>query len=190
MAVELGILGPENTFTDLAAQKYAQEAHVSPQRAFFSTIEGIVVKVEKGALKHGIVPLKNTIAGQVRETQDALKKHKVEIVTTFDLEILHALVGLPGTKKEDITTIISHPQPLRQCKKFLQKNFPKAEQVGTSSTMAAFEIIRKSEDHTAAAIIPLQSADKLDCTILEQDIGDEPDNYTTFALIQAASDKG
>lgn len=38
MTIELGILGPENTSTDFAAQKYIQEAHINPQKGYFRAI--------------------------------------------------------------------------------------------------------------------------------------------------------
>lgn len=187
MTIEFGILGPQHTFTDLAAQEYLQKAHISPQTGYFSSIRDIVEKVANGALKSGIVPYENSIGGPVKETHEALQKFQVTIIAKIVLPIQHALVGLPTSTKENITTIISHPQAFKQCHNFLQQEFPQAQQREAPSTMAAWESIQQQDDTTMAAIIPLESAVKVGASILAKDIGDRKNNQTTFLVFQAAS---
>lgn len=99
MTKKFGILGPKNTFTDLAAHKYAQEAHITLQERYFSTIMGLVKEVSNGRLNSGIVPYKNSIGGSVQETHEALKRYEVSVTTKIVLPIEHALVGLSKAKK-------------------------------------------------------------------------------------------
>lgn len=185
MTVEFGILGPKDTFTDLAAQKYIQKAHINPQKGYFSTISIIVMNVANGTLKLGIVPLKNSIGGPVKETNEALKNYPVEIIEKVSLPIQYALVALPEVTKENISTIASHPQSFKQCLQFMSEQFPQVKKQETASTMAAFEHIQKTNDHHSAAIIPLQTAEKIGANILVKNVSTQKSNTTTFIIIQA-----
>lgn len=189
MTKKFGILGPKNTFTDLAAHKYAQEAHITLQERYFSTIMGLVKEVSNGRLNSGIVPYKNSIGGSVQETHEALKRYEVSVTTKIVLPIEHALVGLSKAKKSDITAILSHPQALRQCHQYIKKNFPHALQEETPSTMAAYEQIKQDDNRHMAAIVPYLTAQKEELNILDAHIQDKKGNKTTFIIIQAATQK-
>lgn len=177
----VAILGPKNTYSDLAAQKYAGK---KPEAAYCASIGDVFKMVASGKVKQGIVPLENTIHGAVRETLEELNKKIVHIVAKLNLPIRHALVAMKETRKKDILSISSHDQALAQCGKYLRKHFPRARLLQTSSTMAAFEAIKSGNNTCAAAIIPYEIAKKLDCAILADQIGDNPKNSTTFIVIE------
>ncbi len=178
---DIAVLGPENTFSDLAAKQIAQDGETV---LYVASIHQAFEAVEKGNVKKAVVPIENMLNGSVRETFDELFLCDVHIASKVNQPILHALVALPGTKKSDIDTIKSHPQAIQQCSAFLQKNYPNARRVPTTSTIQAYKTIAGENDRGGAAIIPLEVAKKLSCTILAKNIGDRKDNQTTFAIIQ------
>lgn len=178
---DIAVLGPQNTFSDLAAKHIASEKE---KILYVSSIHQAFEVVEEGSAKKAVVPIENMLNGSVRETFDELFQRNVHIVTKINQPILHALVALPGVKKSDINTIKSHPQAIQQCAQFLQKNYPHARKVSTASTVQAYKTIAGENDRSGAAIIPLEVAKTIPCTILAKNIGDRKDNQTTFAVIQ------
>ena len=68
----------------------------------------------------GLLPVENSIAGTVNEAYEELINSGLEIFGEFIKKIDHTLIGLSNSKFEEITHVISHPQALQQCSKFLQ----------------------------------------------------------------------
>lgn len=178
---DIAVLGPENTFSDLAAKQIAAP---NEKIVYTSSIHQAFDAVEKGIVKKAVVPIENMLNGSVRETFDELFSRNVYIAAKVNQPILHALVALPGVQRKDINTVKSHPQAIQQCSEFLKKNYPHIRKSPTTSTIQAFQTIVGENDRSGAAIIPLEVAKQLPCTILAKNIGDRQDNQTTFAVIQ------
>ena len=47
-------------------------------------------------------------------------RYRLHIIGEVSLGINHCLCALPGTKKEDITRVMSHPQALAQCDGYIR----------------------------------------------------------------------
>jgi prephenate dehydrogenase len=179
---DLAVLGPPNTFTDIAAQKHLPRKKV--KIGYLKTIPEIFAAVEKDYVKQGIIPVENLLHGSIRETFDELYTRKVHITRKILVPIKHALVALNGVKKNEIDTIFSHPQAISQCKKFLDQNFGTARKISLSSTMAAYEKIKGENDRHSAAIIPEETAKALNINIIAKDIADHQKNQTHFLVIE------
>lgn len=189
----IAVLGPKNTFSDIAADQYLQNSGKSSSSAaksstvalkkyFVRELDEIFDLVEKGKVKEGIAPIENKLHGTIRETLDALFVRNVHIVKEINIPIHHCLIVLPHGDKSDIKKIISHSQALHQCKKYLQKNFSKTLKESFSSTGAAIEKLLSSNDKSIAVIAPELAADGL--KILAKNIEDEHDNSTAFVVIK------
>lgn len=176
---DLAILGPANTFSHIAADKYSEA-----KKYFAHDIDEIFELVEKGTVREGLVPIENKLHGTVRETLDALFQRDVHICREITIPINHCLVCLTHAKKSDIKTISSHLQALSQCKKYLHNNFSKAEKEAVSSTSAAIQKLLSSNDKSLAVIASTIAAHDPKLKILATNIADEEDNATTFVAIK------
>lgn len=174
---DLATLGPKNTFSDLAANIYSA---TSP-KFYAQSIEEVFDLVAKSKVKEGIVPIENKIHGTVRETLDNLFTHALHITKETILPIEHSLFIRSGAKKSQIKRVISHPQALNQCKKYLKKNFPKAVLEGSPSTAAAKEKLLSSKDNSIAVIAAPIPHPEL--KIFSKNIANQKDNSTTFITI-------
>lgn len=203
-ANHLAVLGPANTFSDIAAEKYldaitenfpvtnflnhqrhsGKSNKVSLKKYFAHDIDEIFNLVEKGTVAAGIVPIENKLHGSVRETLDGLFSENVQIVSEITIPIHHCLICLTHANKDDIKTIISHSQALSQCKKYLQKNFSKAELASAPSTGTTIEKLINCTDKSVAVIAPDIAAKNPKLKILANNIEDQHDNATTFAIIK------
>lgn len=179
----IAVLGPVNTYTDIAANKYSKAG-----KFYTKTVTEAFDLVEKSKVSAAIIPLENKLNGTVRETVDCLFHKKVHIAEEIELPIRHCLLALPQAKATNIKLIISHPQALQQCQKYLKKAFPQAETTAFASTAAAVEKLLISQNKEIAVIASEQAAKGL--KIHKEDIADEKDNSTRFIVIKKGEFRG
>ena len=128
------------------------------------------------------MPIENSIEGAVTFTLDLLI-HDSSLVI-FDeavLPIHHNLLTSPGTRRDEIRTVHSHPQALAQCRRYLELNLPDAEPLAALSTSAAVEAL--STQTGAAAIGTMRAAQTYGAELLDQEIEDVPNNQTRFVVL-------
>ncbi|HMI72640.1 MAG TPA: prephenate dehydratase domain-containing protein, partial [Solirubrobacteraceae bacterium] len=139
--MRLGYLGPPGTFSEeaLRAQPLAADAELVP----FASIHETVMAVEDGAVDRALVPIENALEGGVPATLDALAGDAsgVAIVGEAVLAIRNCLVAREDLALEAIAVVVSHPQPLAQCARFLRSELPQAEVHATTSTAEAVRMV-------------------------------------------------
>ena len=179
MAARLGFLGPAGTYSEEAAIAYDPAL----ERVMFPTIAQVTGAVDDGLVDRAIVPIENSLHGAVPEVLDFLiRTTRTQIVHEQVLRIRNCLVVKPRTKRDQVRRIYSHPQPLGQCRGYLAKNFPGIEPVASLSTAGAVADMLAS-DVPAAAIAPRRAAEIHGAQVLEEDIQDNPDNFTRFVVL-------
>jgi prephenate dehydratase len=91
----------------------------------------------------------------------------------------------PGTSMGDIQVVFSHPQALGQCRNFLERRLPQAQQTASLSTVAAV-VDMKASPVPAAAIAPRRAAELHEAEIIARSIQDYPNNVTRFVVLARA----
>lgn len=185
--MRVAYLGPPGTFSEdaLEVSRFAP-ADFSPM--ITETIPAAVEAVASGEADRALVPVENSIEGSVRPTLDALieQAEGVRIVGEYDHEIRSALIAKPGLDAEGISAVISHPQPLAQCARFLRSELPQAElQVATSTSAAVRSVATTDLPH--AALGPARAAALYGCVVIREGIEDEPGNVTRFLYLAPRS---
>jgi len=179
MIKRIAYLGPVGTYTEEAALKYNPQADPQP----FPTIAAVGLAVSSGITDEGVVPIENSLEGSVTYTLDLLiSQSDLSIYKEIVLPIEHFLMAKPGTRAPDIQVIYSHPQALAQCRNFLERCFPQAQQTASLSTVAAV-VDMKASSLPAAAIAPRRAASLHDVEIIGQNIQDNPSNLTRFVVL-------
>lgn len=180
---KIGFLGPIGTFSHEAVRHYVEPNEKLYKCEPFNSIQEIVFALQEGKLDEAIVPIENSLEGAINITLDLLTfdvdlKIKNEVVRP----IVHNLLVKKGTKKEDITFILSHPQPLGQCRKYLVDNFTGVNIVSLLSTAeAAQEVI--NSDGSKASIGSRAAAEIYGLDILYSEIQDGYCNCTRFLVL-------
>lgn len=180
--MKLGYLGPKGTFSEQAALLCAKQCGGGCEFEMFFNITDVISAVDEGRVDMGVVPLENSIEGTVTSTVDTLI-FDAELFIRYDLilKISQNLMAKKGTKPEDISRIVSHPQGLAQCRKYIRslgvKNTAEA-----ASTAEAARIVSESPD-PIAAIAPGRAAEVYGLEILGRDIQDDGTNATRFVVI-------
>ncbi|MEQ8200776.1 MAG: prephenate dehydratase [Syntrophomonadaceae bacterium] len=184
----MAYLGPAGTFCEEAARavaggEYAWELMPCP------SIEGVMAAVDSGEAHLGIVPVENSCEGSVNLTLDLLAyEYRLEITGEVILPVRHNLLARPGVSLGDISRVLSHPQALAQCRKYLTDNLGAVDLVEISSTAEAACRVAGSEEPWAA--IGTQSAAiSYGLAVVRQDIQDRADNETRFISLAQANDE-
>ena len=105
-----------------------------------------------------------------------------------DRPVEHYLLAKPGTDPSEVKVIYSHPQALAQCRGYLEKNYPNAEQMASLSTVLCVTDSFESSV-PAAAISPRRASELYDVDILDRGIQDEKSNVTRFAVLGLSDHK-
>ena len=178
MARTIGFLGPLGTYSEEAALLYDNTAD-----RLYPTITGVGEAVAAGEIDEGVVPIENSLEGPVTFTLDLLIAQPTLFIRgEIDLPIEHYLLAKPGTVPAEIKVIYSHPQALGQCRQYLEKNYPQAEQMASLSTVLCVTDSFESKV-PAAAISPRRASELYDVDILDRGIQDVANNVTRFAVI-------
>lgn len=175
-------LGPEGSYSSLAAKELVPAAEGIPCGSFYAAAEAL----ERGEADCAVLPVENTLQGAVTQNLDLLyAAPDLVAVREYLLKIEHRLIAKTGTKLSDIRRIFSHEQAILQCGKFIAQNLPEAKIVYTDSTMQSVYRIR--EDGDAGIVGSHVCAEGL--SFLTENIADEPKNFTHFLLVEKGKDK-
>ena len=172
----IAYLGPEATFTHQAALKrFGSRLQYMPLK----TIADVFNEVAKRRADFGVVPIENSTEGVVTHTLDMFVDSDLKIVAQIVLPVQHCLLSRASRKR--ISKLYVHPQTLAQCRGWLQKSFPGAEIIETSSNARSAELAAR--DPRAGAIAGLLAAEKYGLPVLEHDVQDSAGNATRFLVL-------
>ena len=153
----------------------------------YTAIDAVFAAVQQGQAERGIVPIENSCEGSVNQTLDLLAyEYDLQIAAEMILPVKHNLLVRPGVQAEDISRIISHPQAIAQCRKYLAAHFPTLEHVDTTSTAEAARRVAQSAE-AWAAIGTDAAARSYGLVILSSEIQDRPNNETRFIILARES---
>ncbi len=173
----IGYLGPETTFTHMAACKFFGH---SPDFIPLRNITEVFEEVERRRTDYGVVPLENSVEGTVALTLDGLHDFKVKVVGEVYLPISHDLMNQSG-RMDKIKRILSHPHALAQCKGWLQRNLPAVptEEVVSTAQAARWAAV----DPEVAAIASPLAAQTYELQVVAKSIEDFAGNTTRFLVL-------
>ncbi len=175
--MKVAFLGPKATFSHLATmQQFGLSAELVPLKS----IPAVFEEVEKGKALYGVVPVENSTEGVVSHTLDMFVDSGLKITSEILLEVHHDLLSRTG-RLEDIKKVYSHPQPIAQCRQWLDDNLPGIPLVDVASTATAAQIV--SDDYTSAAIASELAASLYDLKVVRSRIEDQVNNFTRFLVI-------
>lgn len=178
---KLAFLGPHGTNSEEAAIYMANLRKEKMNLVAYNTIQDAIQAVAQKDVDYCLVPVENSIEGSVRITLDTLA-HDVDLM--IESELIWSVHNQLLTKNPNakIHTIISHIQPLAQCREYLKSHYPMAKTESVSSTARAAEKASCYGDGYAA-IATKTAADLYNLQIIDTDIQDVEDNFTRFILL-------
>jgi len=167
-----GIVG---SYSYEVAENYFCDKKIISVENFKDVFENVV----NGVCDIGVLPFENLCQGSVDEVYDLMKKYDVIVTHNVDLPINHCLAGIGN--RENVETVMSHPQALGQCSEYIAKNgYVKKEVINTA---VAAQKVSDYKDDSVAAICSNLAAEKFGLKVLDCDIANIKSNKTKFIFI-------
>lgn len=185
--MRIAYLGPPGTFSEEAVARcdLARGGEGVPCPSFADAYRSL----RRGEVDGALLPIENSIEGSVGATLDLLVGEPGPLIRReLLLPVRQHLLARPGTRLEQVTRVLSHPQPFGQCSRFLRERLPGVALLPTHSTADAARQVAEGEAG-AAAIGSRAAADRYGLALLAESIQDVDENVTRFVLL-AQADEG
>jgi len=173
--LRVAVLGPQGSYSEKAARKCRPESEL----LYLGDFEEVMQAVEEGRAEEGVLPLENSLEGSVGVNMDLLLRSSAQMVGEVNVQVRHCLLSLGDSS--NIKVILSHPQGLAQCRKYLRTHYPQAELRATGSTSHAARLAQEFPE--MAAVAGSGAAERYGLKILARDIQDGQENVTRFAVV-------
>ncbi len=175
--LNIACLGPEGTFTELAALKHFGK---SVRLSLLASIDQVFREVMADSCDYGVVPVENSIEGAVNHTLDMLLVSDLKLCGEVELRIHQQLLS-HAEDPQAIQTVYSHEQSLAQCRRWLDTHMANARRAPVASNAEA--ALQASNDARSAAIAGARAGELHGLPVLRKNIEDNPDNTTRFLAL-------
>ncbi|MGQ9746755.1 MAG: 3-deoxy-7-phosphoheptulonate synthase [Candidatus Caldatribacteriaceae bacterium] len=185
--LRVAFLGESGSFSSQIARRSFPEAEFISCLSFREVFE----KVRNGVATHGMIPIENTITGSIHNNFDLLLEFpEIFIVGERFIRVSQHLGLFPGTSREELKILFAHPQGFAQCAKFLES----LKEIKVMNVGNTEEAARRTAEfgHGSGCIASEEALRKYGLEIAEEEIEDNPRNFTRFIIIspyfEASSD--
>jgi len=174
--MKIAYQGEPGAYSEAASiEHFGPEAIPVPCESFNQVFENVV----EGICDYGLIPIENSLAGSIHRNYDLLIQNPLTIICEHYLRIQHCLITHPGVQLKDVTKVMSHPQALAQCEKYLH-SLKNVKIEATYDTAGSVKLLKESGELTTAAIASRRAAEVYQMHILAENIEDNAENYTRF----------
>ncbi len=170
--------GEPGAFSEAAVLRLLPDAEPRP----YPTFDDVFDAVSTGAVNLGVVPIENSIGGSIHRNYDLLVERELSIVGEVQVPVVHHLLALPGVTLGEVRRVLSHPQALAQCARFL-RGLERVEAIATYDTAGSAKMVRDEQRRDTAAIASERAGSLFGLEAIKAGIQDFDDNITRFLAI-------
>jgi prephenate dehydratase len=184
VGTRVAFLGPPGSFGEeaLLGEPDLAEADL----VWLPSMREVLQEVEAGRADLGFVAIENSIEGTVNSVIDALVFDcNVLVQREVLFEVTQNLLAPPGTDLGDIRRVVSFPNALGQCRRWVTANLPGAEEVAATSTSEAARMVGAGGlgPGASAALGSALAAKIHGLEVLVPHVEDHEGNTTRFVLV-------
>lgn len=169
--------GRPGAYSDLACRIARPGWTTLPCPSFQAAIDA----VRDGRADLGMLACENSLAGRVPEIHALLPEAGLPIVGEHFQRVEHCLVGVPGTRIEDIRRIHTHPVALGQVRNLIRELG--VEPCSAFDTAGAAELVLQWQSREDAAIASALAASLNGLAVLRRNVEDAAHNTTRFYIV-------
>jgi prephenate dehydratase len=133
--------------------------------------------------RFAVVPIENSRGGDIGETIDLLQNFDYKIVGEVILPVKQCLIIHKRSELGKIRRVMSHPQALAQCSRFLDEYCKGWQRIPAYDTAGAVKMIAENELFDSAAIASELACKIYSMKLVKAGIEDDPNNVTRFIAI-------
>ena len=145
------------------------------------TFEEMFQCVREDKANIAIVPIENSKAGRVADTQRLIPDSNLKIIGEYFLSISHSLIAPLGASVDTIKRVHSHEQAIAQCRNNLIKN--NKDMVIVADTAGAAKMVSELNSKEDAAIASDFAAKIYNLKIIQSNFQDTNNNVTRFLIM-------
>lgn len=181
----IGVSGAVGSFSEQAAKEYCRAHKIENYKLeYLVSVENVLNALENKKIDMGIFPIENSNGGIVIESVYAMSRYIFQIQELFEIPVIHCLLAKPGMTKEDIKTIASHDQAIKQCKMYIKRNWTNANiEERDDTAKAAKDLSEGILSANTAVLAPESCATLYGLDILEKGVQDLKFNFTSFLAV-------
>lgn len=179
---KIAFQGFAGAYSDMACREVFPNVETLPCPSFDDAFRAL----RNGDADLAMIPVDNTLAGRVADVHHLLPKGKLQIIGEHFLPIHHTLLGVKGSKIEDLKEVHSHLHAIPQCRNLIREKGLKAN-VHADTAGAAAEVAERG-DKQHGAIASRLAADIYDLDVLIEDVQDADHNTTRFLVLSRQAD--
>lgn len=138
--------------------------------------------VRLGHAETAVVPVENKIVGDISRPLELLDAGHYRVLDRLTMKVRHVLAGTADATLENLASVRSHIEALKQCRSFLTANAHLRQVIGADTASSIKRIVDEG-DPANGAIGSARAARLYGARILAENIADDRDNWTTFYLI-------
>ena len=176
---ELGLLGPENTFHDIARKRFIPQLSYR----FYSSFNDIFKALKSNQIEKALIAIENNSSGLVANNLARIKEEGYKICESFQLPVHLCLASAKPMPLERIKKKYSHTMAIKETQGFFLK-YSHITFIASTSTAGAIEELKNNKDQNAAVIASQEAIEAQGLILLSKNIEGHTDNKTTFALIE------
>lgn len=186
----VGIQGGRGSFNEEAALYYlSRTPDLEYELKYLHTTENVLLELHEGFIDRGQFAMHNSLGGIVRESVEAMSRYRCHIVEEFAIKISHALMIAPNVDFNQVDTIMTHPQVLRQCRNNLDKKYQNLKLTSGEGDLVdhakVAELLARGELPTSIATMGSKVlAEIYGLQIIEAELQDAAENYTSFLFVE------
>lgn len=169
-------------YSHLAARRYLAslglEGDFSGHRTFAAALGTLLCHEADLA----VLPIENTTSGSIHQVVDLLRSTELHVVGEETWKVDHCLAGPSPVPLASLRRVLSHPQGLEQCAKFLA-SLGGVTPVPYHDTAEAMLEVAKAGDSTQAAIGSPEAARAHGLHVLAERVADQAENWTRFVVV-------
>ncbi|MAV62327.1 MAG: prephenate dehydratase [Candidatus Pelagibacter sp.] len=175
--MKIAYQGIAGSYSESCAKEKYPNCITIPCKTFDECFE----KANEDSSIKAIIPESNKTTGNIG-VEYLIFKYRLNICAEHFFSINHNLLGIPGSKINDIKNVYSHAQALSQSSDFIKKK--KFNENVRADTAGSAKYISEAQDKSKGAIASKLSAEIYNLEILNSNIQDEKENVTRFLIMQ------
>ena len=175
--IKIAFQGEKGAYSHLACLEVFPKA----EAVACPTFEDVFQLVKEDPEYKIVIPIENSLAGRVADIHYLIPRYKLQIHAEHFQKVTHNLLGVKGSKIEEIKTVRSHAQAIGQCSKIISKN--NLQTIISADTAGSAKFISEKKDKSESAIASELAAKIYKLDILKSKIEDEPGNVTRFFVM-------
>jgi len=175
--IKVAFQGEKGAYSHLACLEIFPNAEVKACKTF----DEVFMLAKNSSEYKVVIPITNSSTGSIADMHYLLPKYKLQIHAEHFQKVNHNLLGIKGSKMQDISTVRSHAQAISQCSKLISENNLKA--IVSADTAGSAKFISEKKNKNEAAIASSLAAKIYGLEIIKKNIEDESGNVTRFLVM-------